>query len=104
MRRQDRHPFKWGTGAWRNEYARLRAKGMHPKTARSVIRCTNWEAEQMPLRGERCGAMTRKGTPCQAPAIKWRSHGKCRMHGSSEGPTTEAGKLRALANLKQYRR
>ncbi len=32
----------------------------------------------------RCGAKTRKGTPCQAPAMK---NGRCRMHGGkSTGP------------------
>ncbi|MEZ8606915.1 HGGxSTG domain-containing protein [Vibrio sp. 10N.239.311.G01] len=39
----------------------------------------------------KCGAMTRKGTPCQRPGNK--TNGRCRLHGgSSTGPTTKAGK------------
>ena len=44
----------------------------------------------------RCGARTRAGTACQAPAL----HGKhrCRMHGGgSTGPRTEAGMARMRA-------
>jgi hypothetical protein len=41
----------------------------------------------------RCGAKTRKGTPCLGPAMK---NGKCRMHGGkSTGAKTINGKLRA---------
>lgn len=37
----------------------------------------------------RCAAKTRKGTPCQAPAMK---NGRCRLHGGkSTGPRTEEG-------------
>jgi hypothetical protein len=31
----------------------------------------------------RCGARTRKGTPCLAPAVKGKR--RCRMHGGAEG-------------------
>lgn len=31
----------------------------------------------------RCGAKTRKGTPCQSPAV--RSKRRCRMHGGTRG-------------------
>ncbi len=57
----------------------------------------------------KCGAKTRKGTPCRAPAVwdKKRNrtiNGRCRMHGGkSTGPKTPEGRARALANLKQYR-
>lgn len=38
----------------------------------------------------RCGARTRKGTPCKAQALK---NGRCFMHGGlSTGPRTEEGK------------
>ena len=56
----------------------------------------------------RCGAKTRKGAPCKAPAVWDREHdrprnGRCRMHGGlSTGPKTIEGRLRALANLKQF--
>src|SRR5580765_325094 len=37
----------------------------------------------------RCGAKTRKGTPCDGPAM---SNGRCRMHGGpSTGPRTPEG-------------
>jgi len=37
----------------------------------------------------RCGAKTRRGTPCQAPAM---ANGRCRMHGGkSTGPRTPEG-------------
>ncbi len=41
------------------------------------------------LRAPRCGARTRAGTPCRAPAMR---NGKCRLHGGrSSGPRTAAG-------------
>jgi hypothetical protein len=37
----------------------------------------------------RCGAKTRKGSLCRAPAM---TNGRCRMHGgASTGPRTQAG-------------
>lgn len=40
-----------------------------------------------------CGAKTRKGTPCRAPAtIK----GRCRMHGGAEGSGAPFGNQNAL--------
>lgn len=37
----------------------------------------------------RCGAMNRRGTPCQCPAMP---NGRCRLHGGlSTGPKTFAG-------------
>jgi hypothetical protein len=40
-------------------------------------------------KAQRCGARTRKGTPCQCPAMK---NGRCRLHGGlSTGPKTVAG-------------
>jgi len=44
------------------------------------------------MKAPRCGAKTRKGTSCKAPAMK---NGRCRMHGGkSTGPKTDAGKER----------
>jgi len=41
------------------------------------------------MRAQRCGAKTRKGTQCQAPAMK---NGRCRLHGGkSTGPKTLQG-------------
>jgi hypothetical protein len=48
------------------------------------------------LRNERCGAMTRKGTPCKAKAML--TTGRCKMHGNG-GPRTVEGKARAKQNL-----
>ena len=60
-------------------------------------------------RRPRCGAKTRKGTPCQAPAV-WNlerdkpRNGRCRMHGGlSSGPRTEEGKRRSLDALRRGR-
>lgn len=40
----------------------------------------------------RCGAKNRRGTPCQAPAMK---NGRCRLHGGkSTGPRTSEGMAR----------
>jgi hypothetical protein len=47
-----------------------------------------------PSKAPRCGAKTRRGTPCQGPAV----HGKrrCRMHGgTSTGPRTPEGLARS---------
>jgi len=48
--------------------------------------------------GERCGAKTRRGTPCQCPAKQ--PVGRCRLHGgASTGPRTKDG----LKRLKEAR-
>ena len=49
-----------------------------------------------------CGARTRRGTPCKAPAMP---NGRCRMHGGkSTGARTAEGKERArMANWKHGR-
>ena len=53
--------------------------------------------------GLRCGAKTRKGTPCQGPAM---ANGRCRMHGGkSTGPRTPEGLERSRrGNWKHGRR
>ena len=46
--------------------------------------------------GQRCGAKTRKSTPCQRPALKDKT--RCRLHGgASTGPRTEKGLARLTA-------
>ena len=42
----------------------------------------------------RCGARTRAGTPCRAPAVKGRP--RCRMHGGAEGSGAPRGNTNAL--------
>lgn len=45
----------------------------------------------------RCGARTRRGTPCQGPAI---ANGRCRMHGGpSTGPRTPEGLAQSAGQL-----
>ncbi|MGO8732468.1 MAG: HGGxSTG domain-containing protein [Terriglobia bacterium] len=42
-----------------------------------------------PNNAPRCGAKTRRGTPCKGPAMR---NGRCRMHGGpSTGPKTPEG-------------
>ena len=55
-----------------------------------------------PSKAPRCGAKTRRGTPCQSPAMP---NGRCRMHGGpSTGPRTPKGRERSRkANWKHGR-
>ena len=46
-----------------------------------------------PNSAPRCGSKTRRGTACQAPAMR---NGRCRMHGgASTGPRTPEGLARS---------
>lgn len=48
-----------------------------------------------PMRASpRCGAKTRKGTPCQAPAVAGKA--RCRMHGGASGSGAPKGNQNAL--------
>ena len=48
-----------------------------------------------PMRAStRCGARTRKGTPCQAPAASGKA--RCRMHGGAKGTGAPIGNTNAL--------
>jgi len=50
----------------------------------------NWQ-------GQRCEAVTRKGTLCQRPGTK--QNGRCKLHGGrSTGPRTEDGLARLTAS------
>ncbi len=42
----------------------------------------------------RCGAKTRSGPPCQAPAVKGKC--RCRMHGGARGSGAPQGNQNAL--------
>ena len=42
----------------------------------------------------RCGAKTRRGTPCQAPAVSGKM--RCRMHGGAKGSGAPKGNQNAL--------
>ena len=46
--------------------------------------------------GQRCGAKTRQGSPCERPANK--RNGRCRLHGgASSGPRTKEGLAKIAA-------
>ena len=48
-----------------------------------------------PMRASpRCGARTRNGTPCQAPAVSGKN--RCRMHGGASGSGAPVGNQNAL--------
>jgi len=48
-----------------------------------------------PMRdSRRCGARTRSGTPCQAPAVSGKA--RCRMHGGAGGSGAPIGNSNAL--------
>lgn len=102
MHRQDRPvPFPYGTPEWRNEFARLRGEGKPASWVRRILREANRQARWYPVKGEKCQARTRKGTPCQAPA-GW--NGRCKLHGGlSSGPKTLEGKAKALSKLRPHR-
>ena len=46
------------------------------------------------LQAVRCGAKTRKGTPCQAPAVCGKK--RCRMHGGARGSGAPKGNQNAF--------
>ncbi|MEY6431695.1 HGGxSTG domain-containing protein [Thioalkalicoccus limnaeus] len=49
----------------------------------------------------RCGARTRRGTPCQCAALP---NGRCKFHGGlSTGPRTEEGRRQSARNLDRAR-
>lgn len=46
------------------------------------------------MQAARCGAKTRQGTPCQAPAVSGKK--RCRMHGGAQGSGAPKGNQNAL--------
>lgn len=68
------------------------------------VRAPLWGPES---KVQRCGALTRRGTPCLKPAEVHPSTGRrlrCRLHGGRGGPRTQEGKARiAAANFKHGR-
>ena len=46
------------------------------------------------LESPRCGARTRRGSPCRAPIVTGKA--RCRMHGGAEGSGAPAGNQNAL--------
>jgi hypothetical protein len=72
---------------------------MHNKTANEPHAkrrgwLKNGNPQGNPASTSRCGARTRKGTPCSCPAVRGKQ--RCRMHGGlSTGPRTAAGLARS---------
>jgi hypothetical protein len=58
------------------------------KDKSKAILASRWLMHQCP----RCGARTRRGAPCQSPAM---ANGHCRMHGGAS-PGTPKGNKNAL--------
>lgn len=60
---------------------------------KKLILLRNGNRQGNPMNAPRCGAKTRQGTSCRAPAM---ANGRCRMHGGkSTGPRTAAGLARS---------
>lgn len=75
--------FSWQQGQFSDA-------GKNARPQHGVIEKPAWRPRKADR--PRCGAKTRKGSPCQAPA---RENGRCRMHGGlSTGAKTEAGRQR----------
>jgi len=89
-------PFE--TPAERDEVvSRMIRSGMSLEEARRAIKEIRQRALRKPLRGEKCEARTRRGTPCQAPAGP---NGRCKLHGGkSTGARTPAGQVRAYGHV-----
>ena len=58
-----------------------------------MTHCRNTNAMRCALR---CGAKTRKGTACQAPAVAGKA--RCRMHGGARGSGAPRGNQNAFKN------
>ena len=56
--------------------------GSHPRNTREM------------RASPRCGAKTRKGTPCEAPAVSGKA--RCRMHGGAKGSGAPKGNKNAV--------
>ncbi|MHC4791888.1 MAG: HGGxSTG domain-containing protein [Planctomycetota bacterium] len=71
----------------------------HANRKKKPILLKNGNPQGNPMNAPRCGAKTRKATPCRAPAM---ANGRCRMHGGkSTGPRTPEGLERSRkANFK----
>jgi hypothetical protein len=71
----------------------------HVNRQKQLIFLKNGNPQGNPMNAPRCGAKTRRGTLCKAPAM---TNGRCRLHGGkSTGPRTLEGLERSRkANYK----
>lgn len=58
------------------------------------VRNDPMQSEMAMHQAPRCGAKTRDGSPCEAPAV--RNSERCRMHGGTEGSGGQPGNQNAL--------
>lgn len=99
-------PIPYPIGSeWRRQriatYLRYGWASTYREAVAQVV-AANKRARNTPRPGERCGAKTRRGTPCQCKAL---SNGRCKLHGGkSTGPRTADGKRKATANLPDSKR
>jgi hypothetical protein len=71
----------------------MSANDRSPNPLSGTGRLKNGNRPGDPNTAPRCGAKTRKGSKCRAPAMR---NGRCRMHGgASTGPRTEEGLARS---------
>lgn len=94
-------PYPVGSERRRNSIAIALRYGWagNYRAAVAQVVAANHRARNTPLRGEKCGAKTRRGTSCQCQAL---ANGRCKYHGGlSTGPRTAEGKTRAAANLRR---
>lgn len=64
-----------------------------PHALRRTGRLRHGNRSGEPMTAPRCGARTRRGTPCQAPCVRGRR--RCRMHGGAAGSGAPVGNRNA---------
>lgn len=80
-----------------NEMSSFQLPGGNPKPEPVIRNGKRWSKDWRLPRGDRprCGAKTRKGTPCQRQAL---TNGRCPNHGGfSTGPRSSDGRARIAA-------
>lgn len=90
-------PFPVGSEARRRAIAAIRKReGLSYWEAVRKIAEINRIVRNRPLHNERCGARTRKGTPCQCKALR---NGRCKLHGGlSTGAKTPEGRRKVYGH------
>ena len=76
-----------------------------PRYLRVMVWHSFYEEQWRPRKADRprCGARTRKGTPCRAPAVH--DGRRCRIHGGlSTGPRTDVGRAVIAASNRRRAR
>ena len=97
-------PYPVGSDRRRLRIATLLRYGLASsyREALTAVTAANQRVRNIPMRGEKCEARTRRGTPCQCKALP---NGRCKLHGgASTGPKTPEGKRRSAANLQLARK